>query len=243
MRITQRWLALAVVCVLLPAALLASSARFSAQIAKESIAQRAAEQAAYARLSRMYGFALQWPSGFTEGCPSWHAVAELRGSRVIGFNACGSCAMDGRFGDAQVKDLLNFPRLRTVLLGNQPITDDALVLLAKLPHIERLEVFDTHITDDGLKAVARMADLKWFSLSSTPVTDRGVSYLLSLQNLESIDLEGTRITSASIAMLARLPKLRAINSEPIIAAPYAGVEVKNSSGNPIDLEGLTVRLD
>ena len=63
------------------------------------------------------------------------------------------------------------------------ITDEALVYLRQLPHLDRLALTDMPISDSGLVNVARRTTLRSINFAGTKITDTGLQHLKDLPRL------------------------------------------------------------
>ena len=94
-------------------------------------------------------------------------------------------------------------------LDGSQITDEGLKDVAKLKHLERLDLSDTKITDSGLKEVAKLQKLKSLRLNDTEISDEGLKEVSKLKKLEKLDLNFTQITDNGAAELQKaLPNCR-----------------------------------
>ena len=94
-------------------------------------------------------------------------------------------------------------------LDGSQITDEGLKDVAKLQHLERLDLSDTKITDAGLKEVAKLQKLKSLRLNDTEISDEGLKEVAKLKKLEKLDLNFTQITDNGAAELQKaLPNCR-----------------------------------
>ena len=78
--------------------------------------------------------------------------------------------------------LMAFPSIVETIDGklviHKPkITDDGLVHLKKLSHLQTLDLTDTQITDAGLEHLKGLTKLEYLKLTRTQVTDAGVADL------------------------------------------------------------------
>lgn len=112
--------------------------------------------------------------------------------------------------------------LRQLLLINaQQISDDGLVHLRGLKHLEVLWVEGAPISDAGLQHVAGLSKLRRLNLNNTRITDGGLNYLRGLALLERLDLSGTRVTPDGVDKLKQsLPNTQVLyTTRPTDAAP------------------------
>jgi internalin A len=100
--------------------------------------------------------------------------------------------------------------LRTISLED-PLTDDGLAHLAKLPHLHRLTVAKNQLTDEGMKQFERCKQLRVLNLGFGKFGDAGVEHLKGLENLRELDLEYSKITDEGLAHLKGLTRLEKLN--------------------------------
>ena len=82
---------------------------------------------------------------------------------VVTVNLAGNNATDD-----DLKYLSAFPKLQTLYLHHDPITDAGVANLQRLRNLTTLDLFDTRVTDDGLKHLSEwMPHLEWLELSDT----------------------------------------------------------------------------
>jgi hypothetical protein len=69
-------------------------------------------------------------------------------------------------------------------LSRTSITDDELVCLQGLDHLQRLVLSDTKVTDAGLAHLEGLEQLQRLDLTGTKVTDAGLVHLETLKQLQ-----------------------------------------------------------
>lgn len=85
------------------------------------------------------------------------------------------------------------------------------ILVAKLSHVEVLDLAKTRVTDTGMRYLRHLKKLRGLSRSDTQVTDAGLQELKEMPQLEHLYLKGAAVTDAGVADLQRaLPKLRIV---------------------------------
>ena len=120
--------------------------------------------------------------------------------------------------DEDLGVLAQLPRLRRLVLMDEPVTDDGRLVstvltdevlkhLATLEHLESLDVNYLPVTDMGLKELADLRTLRHLGLRSTEITDASLQQLSNYSQLESLDLRATDITDAFLDQLVVLPRL------------------------------------
>lgn len=110
--------------------------------------------------------------------------------------------------------------LRELHLLNAKISPPALLELAKLSNLERLDIeclaYDPNtgaqleqyrLTDEAAAALATFPRLRSLSLFDTQITDAGMADLCRLSRLELLAVSSPQITSASFQQLAKLERL------------------------------------
>jgi uncharacterized protein (TIGR03067 family) len=83
-------------------------------------------------------------------------------------------------------------------------------LLAKLKHLEQLDLSGTWVSDAGMKAVAELTQLRVLWLAGTSVTDRGLKELAALERLSSLFLANDKITGVGFRHLTGLKNLKSL---------------------------------
>jgi Leucine-rich repeat (LRR) protein len=92
------------------------------------------------------------------------------------------------------------------------INDMEMIGLARLNHLERLDLSHTRITDEGmlyLKSAPRIADLNLYYAEL--VTDQGLSAIKGWKYLKRLNVRGTRISDGTLEMVSRLTGLQALD--------------------------------
>ena len=79
-------------------------------------------------------------------------------------------------------------------LTSIPLTDACLVHLQAFPRLESLILSGNLITDQGLSQIATMTNLKILDLTATEVTDAGLVHIEGMKSLERVNLGVTRVT-------------------------------------------------
>lgn len=91
--------------------------------------------------------------------------------------------------------------------GSNPITDEHLLLLRRLPHLEQVAFEDTPITDRQMALLKGLA-IKDLRLTNTVLGDTGLAHLTGLTNLESLHLVDPQITDGGLRHLENLSDLK-----------------------------------
>jgi len=92
------------------------------------------------------------------------------------------------------------------ILANSPdgvLTDACLLPLAGLPRLRSLSLQGNRITDKGLEQIGLMAGLEDLDLTATDITDRGLVHLQSLKKLKNVNLSATRATPEGLKALQK----------------------------------------
>jgi uncharacterized protein (TIGR03067 family) len=83
-------------------------------------------------------------------------------------------------------------------------------LLAKLKHLEQLDLGGTGVSDAGMKDVAKFKKLRVLWLAGTKVTDDGLKELAALEQLNSLFLANDKITGVGFRQLIGLKNLKSL---------------------------------
>ena len=142
-----------------------------------------------------------------------------------------------------------FQELRKLhLRGCENITDDAIIHLSEITHLQNLilpyqigdqglahlkglrEMQDlvlssTQITDAGLVHVQEMVELHTLQLNGCEnLTDTGIVHLSGLKNLQVLNLNATQITDAGLPHLARLTNLQQLDLGNCLKVSMDGIQ-------------------
>ena len=110
--------------------------------------------------------------------------------------------------DQCLEHIGKLPRLEVLELGWSRVSDAGLKNLQRLTRLRELDLARTSTTDAGLEHLQRLTQLRELNLAWTKITDVGLPYLGNLTNLEVLDLSGTGVTEAGLAQLVQLRGLR-----------------------------------
>lgn len=123
---------------------------------------------------------------------------------------------NGQMTDATLARLPQLDQVtRLSLGGSKRLTDDGLLHLARMPHLQELDLsgWDSPITDRGLEVLRHLKDLRRFQMCwPQRISDAGVANLAFCDHLESVDLLGTPTGDGAIRALAGKPTLRRFKS-------------------------------
>lgn len=151
--------------------------------------------------------------------------------------------------DAGLGSIKLFQELRKLhLRGCENITDDAIIHLSEIAHLQNLilpyqigdqglahlkglrEMQDlvlssTQITDAGLVHVHEMAELHTLQLNGCEnLTDTGMVHLSGLKNLQVLNLNATQITDAGLPHIARLTNLQQLDLGNCLKVSMDGIQ-------------------
>ena len=130
------------------------------------------------------------------------------------FEELQALCFSGGFSDLTDAGVLHLPRLkglRSLDLGNTPITGKTLDVLTKLEKLTSLSLRDIKINDDTVGEIAGCKKLVTLSLAGTRVTDAGLKELVRLVQLRVLSLERTKVTDEGLKLLAKCRELRSLN--------------------------------
>jgi hypothetical protein len=127
------------------------------------------------------------------------------GQRVHGFSAVGEPSGIERmlvpvFGEHA------FTEIYALYWEEPSVTDQDLLLLARVPNLRELHLSHAGISDAGLQAILRLRRLTVLDLSSTRLTRAGIAQLGACRSLRELDLSQTEVDDELAAELqAALP--------------------------------------
>ncbi len=116
--------------------------------------------------------------------------------------------------DAALAVLGSLPELRTLRLGSLPSlagrdesrparTGECVTRIARLRHLEDLDVAQTQWSDQDVARLAQLPRLRHLDLSGTRITDAVVPLLVGMPALESVSVEQTALSAAAIRALSQ----------------------------------------
>ncbi len=98
----------------------------------------------------------------------------------------------GAFGDAQLEKFEPFaPYIVEVELARTGVSDAAIGILARFPHLRAIHLEETHISGTGLDQFTHLPELTYVNLSGTRVTAAAVAPLVSMKTLRHLYLYNT----------------------------------------------------
>jgi Leucine-rich repeat (LRR) protein len=131
-------------------------------------------------------------------------VRRDRSSSVVAINLGGTW-----INDAEILELLDFPKLVQLDLSHTRISDEGLLRLAPAAQIEDLNLlYAEQVTDLGTNAIKRWHRLKSLNMRGTRVADDTLAIVGELTQLETLDIANTNVTDAGLENLAPLTKLK-----------------------------------
>ncbi len=132
----------------------------------------------------------------------WLAVAALSAADLPDWiSALGAKVSEDRAGNIVAVDL-----------RGSWVYDSQLIDLAKLPHLEKLDLSHTRISDEGmvyLRSAPEITDLNLYYAEQ--ITDQGMSAIKEWKHLKRLNLRGTRISDGTLEIVSHLPQLEALD--------------------------------
>ncbi len=153
----------------------------------------------------------------TSRWPAADAVESFLAQRFLGddyFRTADFVNFDDRTtGDAALGCLGEFGNFHGgVSLNHTAITDAGLARVARLKHLENLDISSTRVTDAGLAQLVELRDLGDLDLDDTRITDAGLQSVGQIAQLYDLRLNQDRITDAGFKHLTKLPQLRKLGA-------------------------------
>jgi internalin A len=132
----------------------------------------------------------------------WLAASALCGSNLPDWiSALGAKVSEDRAGSVVAVDL-----------RGSWVYDSQLIDLAKLPHLQKLDLSHTRISDEGiiyLRPAPEITDLNLYYAEQ--ITDQGISAIKDWKHLKRLNLRGTRISDGSLEIVSHLTQLEALD--------------------------------
>ena len=142
----------------------------------------------------------------------WDALcSEIKERGLSGIDA------NGIMTDAGLELISKLDHVTSLRLGgSRELTDDGLLLLARMPQLEHLDLSEYpggKITDRGLAVLRHLPNLRTFEMTwQAAITDAGVSNLQFCHHLEEVDLMGSPTGDGAIEALQGKPNLYKFSS-------------------------------
>ena len=135
-------------------------------------------------------------------------------------------------------------RLYYLDFSNTKVGNQELEKIAKLQHIQDLNLQSTQVTDEGLVHLQKLRYLRKLNLSGTQVTDRGLKHLSEIKSLLSLHVERTNVCYAALEeMDAAFPIARFCEERAIEDLKAAGVQVVHfSRHHEVELENAYTQV-
>ena len=112
-------------------------------------------------------------------------------------------------GDLAAEELAKLPNLRKIT-AHWNLTARGIAKLSSMKKLESIDLSYT-VTDEEMLLVAKMTGLKRLTLQNCPVTDAGVASLASMTQLENLSLFRTRATTKCLETVSKLKTLVAFS--------------------------------
>jgi uncharacterized protein (TIGR03067 family) len=107
--------------------------------------------------------------------------------------------------------LAKLKHLEQLDLGGTGLSDAGMKDVAKFKQLRMLWLAGTHVTDDGLKELASLDQLNYLFLANDKITGVGLRHLTGLKSLKSLTLRGLLLTDAGVKELAALKQLQRLD--------------------------------
>src|SRR5690606_25024079 len=89
---------------------------------------------------------------------------------------------------------------------DQPLSDQDIPLLGKLPRLERLILYGPQVTDAGVADVVKLEGVTDLGFFNSTITDAGLAKLTEMKQIRSLMLRRcTGITNDGLALLKEFP--------------------------------------
>ncbi|NLS96181.1 MAG: hypothetical protein GXX96_28920 [Planctomycetaceae bacterium] len=119
--------------------------------------------------------------------------------------------IDAKVTDDFLAELADCKDLRVLNLSQNPVTGAGLKHLARLKHLEDLDLAYTEVSDDDMGALGEIVSLRRLDLSHNRLSGRGLHRLEPLENLETVCFVATPLRDGALERLTTLPRLTTCN--------------------------------
>jgi internalin A len=104
--------------------------------------------------------------------------------------------------------LIRLPRLKTLHLGGQSVSDECMRSIASIPAIAELQLAETPVSRSGLSELAAAKELHSLTLWGSNFDDDAMAGLTPLVGLDTLELVATSVSSDSLAHIAESKRLK-----------------------------------
>lgn len=142
------------------------------------------------------------------------SMAVLEKVKTLQVLYIDNCPYVTRTGLSHIK---NMKRLRTLSIGTNGFTDDALEEVAKISSLKNLYAPINRFTDKGLAALKNSHSLVFLDLSNTAITGDGLKNTLSGNHFDAMVLSNMYLTDKDLAAISSLDIDRlSLSNNPLI---------------------------
>lgn len=113
------------------------------------------------------------------------------------------------YSDESLSYAPKFQHLRFLGLHGAQISDDALVNLRGMEHLEQVYLWDaTFLSDKGVAHLATLENLKTIHINNSQITDESLRLFSQLPNLECLSLQGNHFTDKGLEYVRSMTQLK-----------------------------------
>jgi Leucine-rich repeat (LRR) protein len=130
------------------------------------------------------------------------SLGRVKPTTVRGAEGGGNCRVTGgiQMTDLGLAKLTKLKKLRRLDVSGAQLTPEGIKVLASLPQLERLSLWNcVKLDDSAAEALAAMPKLANLDLSNTLVGDKTLERLAALPNLKFLYLTDTKVTPEAVA--------------------------------------------
>jgi Leucine-rich repeat (LRR) protein len=163
-------------------------------------------------LRGVLGLWLATSASFASDPPDWISalgakVTEDRAGNIVAVDLRGSWVYD-----SQLIELAKLPHLEKLDLSHTRISDEGMVYLRPAPEITDLNLYYAEqITDQGISAIKDWKHLKRLNLRGTRISDGALEIVSHLTGLEALDIANTPVTDNGLDSLVTLINLKELS--------------------------------
>jgi hypothetical protein len=149
-------------------------------------------------------------------------------AQIVAFPRLEELSLGGaQATGADLSPLAALPRLKRLFLDGLPVTDGSLKPLERLRGLEGLSLANTKVSDEGLAHLSALTNLQVLNLSSTAISDDGLRHIEPLEKMETLALKGTKIRGLGLIYVRRMVPLNVLN---LSQCPIEGENLRNLHG-------------
>src|SRR5262245_11359772 len=148
-----------------------------------------------------------------------YLICDPKHDRELAFEYIGQCSSlatlqlssERGFPGKSLEHLTKLPKLRKLTISENPVRDEDLQFLEKIPSLREFSCECENLTDRACAILAECQNLEYICIGNAPITDEGVKSLAQIKHLRELNISGTKVRGPGLAALANCPSLEELS--------------------------------